>query len=426
MQDYLDEGMEMLAASFTADAAITQILSVLYTSSDVHEEKEPAEDNSKKPNPTGDSTNSICGKFYDAVIKTYIAALRDEDFWDHYSEEELNLNAVQDCLSYGGTLQYAVSDINQDGCNELLIANSSEEDFSVVDIYTTNEETAVRLFGERSFGYRDYIDILANGYLYTHGSSGADNTVFEVYSFNNAGFLEKIQSIDYSGDNMAVVEQLRQPYDSIVVDVKNAYSWMELAQIEPDAFTPVETHATLANGILQIPYDKFGIIVADVIDKHYGYDTKYTFKNLHGDNQYHVTGDYGLNGWAHVTGVTADGTITQIQVEQNDWYSHGTSMVEQRIKELLVPVTVFWNNSDLDTKILVDHIYENLTLYYEGTSHDKQIVETDYSYCENGIEVYVTIAEVKYYQAERITISVFSQIPSEKRYYTYRKPNPNR
>ena len=363
---------------------------------------------------------------YDNIIGLYATALRDEEFEEHYSDSELNLLAIQDWSSYGGTLQYAVHDVNQDGYDELLIANESDGYFSIIDLYTINETTAVRLFGERSFGYRDNIDILEDGCLYTHGSSGADSVSFAIYSFSSSGFLEELHSGNYSGNDMSIIEERKQTYDNMVVDVKNAYSWIILAQNTPNVFTPADFYEVSASGISQIPYGEFGSVVASVIDKHYGYDSKYAFRNLHGDNQYFVYGDYGINGWAHVTGVTANETITQIMCEQNDWYSHGTSMVEQRIKELLVPVTVFWQNPNIDTKTLVNHIYENLTLYYEGTSYDKQIIETDYSYYENGIEVYVTIVEEKQYKSERITISIFSQIPSETRYYTFSKPKPNR
>lgn len=162
---------------------------------------------------------------YSDIINRYSLALHDKELWDHYSETDLNLFAIEDLLSYGGTLQYAEYDINQDGYDELLIASNSDGYFSIVDIYTTDGENLIRLFGDRSFGYRDNLSILTNGWLYTHGSSGADNVCFEVYTFTNRGFLEKIQAIDYSGDNMGAVEELEHSYKEMILDADSEYSW---------------------------------------------------------------------------------------------------------------------------------------------------------------------------------------------------------
>lgn len=166
---------------------------------------------------------------YESIIDLYKSALRDNNFWEHYSENELNVSGIHDWVYMdGGTLLYTVYDVNQDGFYELLVAGKSGEYFSLIDIYTTNGTKAIRLFGERSFGYRDNIDVLSNGYLYTHGSSGANNIAFEVYSFNSNGHLEEIQAVDYSGDNMTAMEELRKPYKNMVIDTEMAYSWTAL------------------------------------------------------------------------------------------------------------------------------------------------------------------------------------------------------
>lgn len=175
---------------------------------------------------------------YDNIIGLYATALRDEEFEEHYSDSELNLLAIQDWSSYGGTLQYAVHDVNQDGYDELLIANESDGYFSIIDLYTINETTAVRLFGERSFGYRDNIDILEDGCLYTHGSSGADTISFAIYSFNSKGYLEELQAVNYSGDNMSEIEERKQRYDNMIIDIESAFEWTVLAAKKPDIFIP--------------------------------------------------------------------------------------------------------------------------------------------------------------------------------------------
>ena len=179
----------------------------------------------KRTKPSAAATSDTQYNPYDSVISRYTTALLNEDFWDHYSEAELNLFAIQDWFSYDSALQYAVYDVNHDGYNELVIANDSDGYFSIVDIYTTDGTKAIRLFGERSFGYRDNIDILTDGCLYTHGSSSADNIAFEVYSFNHDGFLDKIQSIDYSGQDMTVIDNMSAAYAGMIVNIKNEYKW---------------------------------------------------------------------------------------------------------------------------------------------------------------------------------------------------------
>lgn len=225
VQDFIDTGMGITEAAIVTDASVAQMLSLLYISSDAY----VTTGTTSNVNTINVTTESSSVQAYAGVIALYAAAVCDEDFWENYTVAELNLYAIEDWVYWeNGTLLYAIYDVNHDGYDELLIAGKSGEYFSIVDIYTTNETTAIRLFGERSFGYRDELDILTNGCLYTHGSSGANNIAFGIYSFTSSGYLEEMQVIDYSGNDMGVINQLRQPYDNMVVDAETAYSWTPL------------------------------------------------------------------------------------------------------------------------------------------------------------------------------------------------------
>ena len=104
-------------------------------------------------------------------------------------------------------LAYAVKDINKDGIMELLL---SDEDNLNIALYTLIDNKPVEI---RVFGFRDYVEFMADGTLYNFGSGGADlHGVFTLELSPGASELTQLTGYHQDGSRFFKdVDGKRQP-----------------------------------------------------------------------------------------------------------------------------------------------------------------------------------------------------------------------
>lgn len=176
----------------------------------------------------------------------------------------------------------------------------------------------------------------------------------------------------------------------------------------------------LASSIIvntDISYAKFGQIAYDVINEYYGYDDSKSLNNVTGDNYSVVNGEYGDNNSLCVTAYTTggvEGNIVQIECTENNWRWLSNEDLLDRMKELLVPITVFFEG--VNKSGIVDYIYNNLLLYDNVISTDGLVLVKKYYFCKDDVEVFVIVTS---YGIDGTEISSYAQVTSANLYWDY-------
>lgn len=115
---------------------------------------------------------------YEQKIAEYTAAKSTGNL-EAYSFDSMNLD-----MMYGiSRLGYALFDVNDDGTPELIFADLG--DFpSIIDFYSHDGSSLLRIFGDTAFGYRERLHILDDGRLLNEGSDGAFSASCTVYTLS--------------------------------------------------------------------------------------------------------------------------------------------------------------------------------------------------------------------------------------------------
>ena len=123
---------------------------------------------------------------YNEKISEYIEAATVG--WDTFinrwnDDSSVNSESMRDYYNYSNKiLAYALHDIDNNGVPELVFSNLSEP--KIYDIYTINNGSLIKLFGNAYFGYRSILHILSDGRLLTEGSSSAFESSMEIHTIN--------------------------------------------------------------------------------------------------------------------------------------------------------------------------------------------------------------------------------------------------
>lgn len=148
---------------------------------------------------TADNSGHI---LYTAKIDEYASALTcgKDKFFDKYNEDCSSINALMVGYTYdGGSISYAYHDINKDGTDELLFAQTTPYDhIEIIDIYTLKDDTLIKIFENCTFGERTHLYILPDGTLVTDGSENAFRSVSDLYSLDSTGNLITVDGYYYS------------------------------------------------------------------------------------------------------------------------------------------------------------------------------------------------------------------------------------
>ena len=180
--------------------------------------------------------------------------------------------------------------------------------------------------------------------------------------------------------------------------------------------------------VKQIPttYETFPTVVSNAIDDYYGNDSTMKLTNVYGeygypyDNYGYLHGNYGEYS---VDAYTVGGNISQIKTSirssllttsrEGKLSLERTINLERTIKNLLVPVSIFFDGAD--TSKIVDTIYRNLEIF-DNWGHSG-LVTTKYRFCMDDVEIYIA----SYYYPGRgfYEVHMQSQIVTEPLYWDY-------
>lgn len=131
-----------------------------------------------------------------------------EAVWNHSGGEPYFPNCV-DAIGYGYyeggyPLYYAYFDINEDGTDELFLSQDNGQRIVLLDGYTYDGGSPVKLFPDVAFGSRTELVITDNYELLVTGSSGADNPSAAYYLLPRDSCLPEFShgycSFSYAGD----------------------------------------------------------------------------------------------------------------------------------------------------------------------------------------------------------------------------------
>ena len=128
-------------------------------------------------------------------------------------------------------LSYAIHDINRDGIYELIILS---EDYFIHSVYTLNNETPVLL---GAFWSRSRCVIDSDGVLYTHGSSGAADSISASHIIMpKAASLSLIEKVGTESFDEETLESFDEARCYHIKDGKKTIISYEELQIEWERF----------------------------------------------------------------------------------------------------------------------------------------------------------------------------------------------
>ncbi len=197
--------------------------------------------------------------FYRSLITQYSNAYYAEDLPE---DTPVNSTMLSLLRTFGGTLHYALYDINGDGVEELVIlqnTNYTTYEPEVIDLYTKDGNRAVSLLSgfETDFGERNHLYILPDNRLVAVKANGSYYTVAEEYRLEGATLVAE-EKYGYCASQKDAIED----YTSMT----NTAFTKKLEQAKGQA-----VHHTLT---LQ------EIVSADPIDP---YKSRYAYTNEQGD-----------------------------------------------------------------------------------------------------------------------------------------------
>ena len=92
--------------------------------------------------------------------------------------DSINALMVWYSYTYGGSVEYTIVDVDGNGISELVLADTR----NIIDIYTWDGNSIVKLFENCHFGDRSRLHVLTDGRLLSEGSSGASSASCKIYS----------------------------------------------------------------------------------------------------------------------------------------------------------------------------------------------------------------------------------------------------
>jgi len=143
---------------------------------------------------------------YDAKIYEYYRAMAmsDAEFEStFYDDSSINAYMVKDFARGGGTIEYALYDVDKNGVPELIFLMGE----AIIDVYTTKNGAIVKLFPHCTFGYRDILYILSNGAILNAFETG-NMGYFEIFRINETGDkITRMGGTYYDNDGPGAFEE---------------------------------------------------------------------------------------------------------------------------------------------------------------------------------------------------------------------------
>lgn len=123
---------------------------------------------------------------YQPILDEYIAACNDADYLDHRERYPHTINAGMYYYHSTGAfdIYYSFFDIDNNGSYELLVGMEG----SPWDIYALDGQTPVKLVDNSALGARASLTVMDTGEIYFTGSSGADDSSFDMLRLGKDGF----------------------------------------------------------------------------------------------------------------------------------------------------------------------------------------------------------------------------------------------
>lgn len=158
---------------------------------EISEEEEPIQEYTVEPTPSPNVHVSDYEADYNQKIAEYAAAKSTGNL-EAYSYDSMNLD-----MMYGITrLGYALFDVNRDGTPELIFADLGDSP-AIIDLYSHNGGSLLRIFGDTAFGYRERLHILEDGRLLNEGSDSAFSASCKVYTLSPTLQIERTEAYYY-------------------------------------------------------------------------------------------------------------------------------------------------------------------------------------------------------------------------------------
>lgn len=190
---------------------------------------EPEEEIIEKKAPLGPE------EIYTQVLDGYYADIVSEFPIDNYFPMTLGIyEAVIGCMGENALndMGYAMKDINEDGTQELLIMEVSNQGQTsyhgerILALYTIVNDEAHFLAGGWA---RNRYFLLEDGRIYNEGSSGADDSSFETYKLiENTAILEQIDSADSkSGNYRQQCDEMEKLIETVAIKTFAEYETSE-------------------------------------------------------------------------------------------------------------------------------------------------------------------------------------------------------
>lgn len=161
------------------------------TPQEIPEAEEPTQADTAEPTPSPDVQVIDYEADYNQKIAEY-AAVKSTGNFDAYDYDSMNLDMMRDISRLG----YTLFDVNRDGTPELIFADLG--DFpSIIDLYSHNGGSLLRIFGDTAFGYRERLHILEDGRLLNEGSDSAFSASCKVYTLSPTLQIERTEAYYY-------------------------------------------------------------------------------------------------------------------------------------------------------------------------------------------------------------------------------------
>lgn len=230
---------------------------------------------------------------YAKVIEQYEAAIENDFYENNYDQSSIGKYVSGMLLNISRyyndfKVYYALSDINKDGVDELVIGGAEDiKNMINFDIFTYDGKKVVPLFNVGGFGERTNFEIYNNGAIYVNGSGGASLHSYEYYKLPaNTVTLESVDRykfedyvyyrIDEDGNHISVVSE--EDFKSIQSNYKApqmALNWIQIKTETENKQTSLEdklfyryikNNLTLSTGFPLINSNNRGVFSAFIKD----------------------------------------------------------------------------------------------------------------------------------------------------------------